>query len=1041
MSKNNKFTRRIICTAAALCMTLSLSAPVMYTNAAVPESEKYPMEEASAVNSRSLKDELAKTGNKVTEYVNEDDHKHKTILWAKGITPPTMGGPDSDFERKPSTEGGEKYVTYEAPYVKGNGWYDVNKNGDGDASLCFAAAAANSLHWWMDRNSGYIDRYLEKNPDNLRIQRVKDLRHSFESQTKSGVFDIFLQQFKDRKEGYWSDLLQDQFINGYPLRSGGGTNSRPIYAEELLQKGPDKHGGFFYEAMGTELLSYRRYYDSAYNYLGNDLKEHFMQGDIVLLSFQVFPTQSHVITLWGAEYDDNGSLSAVYYTDSDDEHHIGMQRYRIVHVGGGKAVVSNRLENKGTNYVESVEFLSPGTARWEEYFKDDQITLELTWSNTVHTYDGKPHAPTVTATDPVTHQQVELAVQGEGINAGSYTATAAFKDGGDAKYKLPENPTCKFEIKKAPAPNITYPNALPLQYGQFLSDSTLTGGSLEYGSFFWANGSLVPSAGTQSYPVIFTPSQMTQQNYEAVQNTQTQVPVQVEKAVPAVTLNAQVQGEADALQATLSASISSVGYGEMPSGSVSFTILDENGQSVADAPIEAVLNGNGTASAVWKPTQSKNYRIQATYSGNGNYASASAEMPINVSQQTQKPIVIQPIENKTYGDGPFEIVVEGGSGSGSLAFTSSASDVVSVTNGVATIHKAGTAVITVTKQADGLYGPAQASVPVTVDKKVLTVTAESKADVMQGDPMPTFTYKVEGLVNGDQFSNPDFATVPQDTNTPGDYEIAISGGLLSNAESYTVTYVSGKLTILPAPEPEPDPDPDPDPNPNPNPNPDPSPNPNPNPDPSPDPNPNPNPDPNPDPSPDPDPNPNPDPSPDPDPNPNPDPSPDPDPNPNPDPSPDPNPNPNPDSNPNPKPDPDPESTPDSKPIPDSERPQELPSKPVTKPEGANKPATSKAPLRPAVTEKGEQQSKPEENKQTEENTSEKQEPVPSTEPEVEKETLPETTSVTMPTESTATTPASSTGSTVVKVIVGTAVALAAISGGVVVFRRRKAHKR
>ena len=91
-----------------------------------------------------------KAANPVTNYYNTDDRENRTILWAEGITPPQMGGENSDFQRIVTGEN----IEYIAKYAPGNGWYDVNKTKTQqiDASLCFEAAASNSLHWWLDRN-------------------------------------------------------------------------------------------------------------------------------------------------------------------------------------------------------------------------------------------------------------------------------------------------------------------------------------------------------------------------------------------------------------------------------------------------------------------------------------------------------------------------------------------------------------------------------------------------------------------------------------------------------------------------------------------------------------------------------------------------------------------------------------------------------------------------------------------------------------------------------------------------------------------------
>ena len=92
------------------------------------------------------------------------------------------------------------------------------------------------------------------------------------------------------------------------------------------------------------------------------------------------------------------------------------------------------------------------------------------------------------------------------------------------------------------------------------------------------------------------------------------------------------------------------------------------------------------------------------------------------------------------------------------------------------------------------------TINITVAKKKLVVKAENKR-VIKGSAMPTFTHAAEGLVNGDIFANPVFVPSTTDTNTIEKYEIAVSGGTLTNVtgadaqNNYEITYQKGTLTI------------------------------------------------------------------------------------------------------------------------------------------------------------------------------------------------------------------------------------------------------
>lgn len=791
--KNHRTLYRTACACLAAGVVCQTSIPTIY---AASGQTYTPSVSTSAVY--SLKDDFSKHGNPVTEYHNEESNQLRTILWTQGITPPQMGGDHSQFQRELTYDnnGNIIYINYNAPYLPGNGWYDVNKSTNfeqNDVNLCFAAAAANSLHWWMDRNSSNIDRYLDKNPDNTQIQKLEHLRSSYQDQQHSGVYNIFRDQFKGKPDGYWSDLLQDQFLNGYYLSSSGGTNDSAAAQNKLQTEGPDKHGGFFYEAFGIDRLSERRYYDWGFDALNRELKELLLGGNLVLLTYSV-GANAHVVTVWGAEFDQSGNIQAVYFSDSDDTANQGMVRYRLVNINGRPAVTT-RTDGTSSNFVTCLQILSPGTQLWDRYFQDPKTTLNLEWSDTELVYNGQMQAPTVSANNIAPGDDITLSVEGGAINAGSYTATVVLSGSSADKYELPSEHTLTYEIKKAPAPVITYPSAGVLQYGQQLSDSILSGGSTEFGQFTWADPSIVPLVNNPGYPVTFVPSETTKQNYEVETSSSTIIPVTVHKATPSVTLDADVTNEDGSNAIALTASLATSGLGKVPSGTVTFTILDETGSAVIDT-LSNIAVVNGTAVTTLTDVIPATYTVTASYAGDENYNAVSSNtMTVDVSKQSQSGFQILPIDAKTYGDETFTLSTSGGNGSGVITYESSDPSVISIFGNTVTIHKAGSATITAKKAGDALYNEASATCPIVVNKRDIRVIANSQSDVIQGDALPQLTYSVEGLVNGDQLTDVTLSVSIENTDVPGDYSIFVTGGNLTNAESYNVTYVTGTLSI------------------------------------------------------------------------------------------------------------------------------------------------------------------------------------------------------------------------------------------------------
>ena len=331
-----------------------------------PDSER---KESTQDRAEKIKESLITSENdNVVQYTNEDG-EIRTIIWVKGINGPVMGE-GGDFHKEITQGGKDTYIIYTVPYSSGDGWYDVNKTRSGgnidiDKNLCFAAVASNMLHWWFDQNIENVDRYIEKNGDIIRANRkLSGLKTSFESPEDSKIFELYKVLYGYNERGFYSDLLMDLFINGYTPNLKGGTN---IESDELI---PNNNGGFFYDVFKGEKLTDRTY-GGNYESLSNLLKEILGNGGIVGLSHKVFSKSNHIVTLWGAEYDLNGKLKAVYISDSDDqdERNVGMKRYEIRNVGGIAKVSTNETDKSAGAEVGYLHILYQGTGQWENYFK------------------------------------------------------------------------------------------------------------------------------------------------------------------------------------------------------------------------------------------------------------------------------------------------------------------------------------------------------------------------------------------------------------------------------------------------------------------------------------------------------------------------------------------------------------------------------------------------------------------------------------------------------------------------------------------------
>lgn len=300
--------------------------------------------------------------NNIVEYETEEGEK-RTVLFVKGVKPPKLGE-NGDF-RKSEDHG---YIDYKAPFEEGQGYFDVNKapfgtNKEIDRNLCFAAAASNTLHWYLRENKKEIQDYIKDNGDVIRTvgantYSLKEMLNQNVEQQGSLIYQYFKEMYGNNETGYYTVPLMDLFLNGYTPKEDRKTNIE----DKDLQ--PDARGGFLYGIIGTKPQTGMQSVSSLKK-LGESLQHYLSNNFVVCLSYKTF-SYNHVVTLWGAEYDESGLLRAVYVTDSDDQDETGvetdvaMKRY-VVKGKGNLSFLSNAI-SEGANgaKINSLQYLRFG---------------------------------------------------------------------------------------------------------------------------------------------------------------------------------------------------------------------------------------------------------------------------------------------------------------------------------------------------------------------------------------------------------------------------------------------------------------------------------------------------------------------------------------------------------------------------------------------------------------------------------------------------------------------------------------------------------
>ncbi len=512
-----------------------------------------------------------------------------TIYWLKGITAPQMpidninnvgnNGIHGEFTEYYAANG---YKSWVAPFENGKyGWFDINKiavdpsgNFAENDRSCFMVSAANLLQWWLFINQENITKYIDTLDDTRLGEKGQKLKQELEyftnldgiTQTTSAEFTNFtqgnnalyrrLRQTIDYTQGGWTNKVIDIFINGYKPNTAylGGQISKISAFDK-----PDARVGYFYPVFNKNLIS-DFHFLGGYQDLSQDLKYKIQRGYGVNISIQISRTVVHALTVWGAEYDNDNNLIAIYVTDSDDGnnsnningHKKGMERRYVYQDQQGKARLSTKLLSDSNqsdgSLITSISCIKGDIAldqvnpsAWDAYFNGVNIKTEK---------------------------------------------------------------------------NITFPTATAINYGDMLAASQLIGGDINLGLFTWKNKDEVLEVNnTGKAMVIFTPNQSTEDTY-IIKNPEQMVNIKINKATPIIILTSQKKDK----ELVLNITANKVGKGEVPQGDISIKqIRDNNTELVGTVNLK-----NGKAIYNYTLGEHGIYQFIAEYQGSDNYNTANS---------------------------------------------------------------------------------------------------------------------------------------------------------------------------------------------------------------------------------------------------------------------------------------------------------------------------------------------------------------------------------------------------------------------------------
>jgi len=183
------------------------------------------------------------------------------------------------------------------------------------------------------------------------------------------------------------------------------------------------------------------------------------------------------------------------------------------------------------------------------------------------------------------------------------------------------------------------------------------------------------------------------------------------------------------------------------------------------------------------------YKNESYNTNSKIYKWIEPEMPYSQS------ISITPINDKTYGDEPFQLLATSSSGL-DITFTSLTPEVITINKNVATIINAGDATIRAYQSGNDLYNPAE-SVDFHFNVKKKTLLASSISITRcYGENIPLLDIQYSGFVNSDTIDNLDIKPTVNcsvdNLSDAGTYTIYMHYGQDKN---YSFQYEYGKVNI------------------------------------------------------------------------------------------------------------------------------------------------------------------------------------------------------------------------------------------------------
>lgn len=259
------------------------------------------------------------------------------------------------------------------PWKEEYGWYDINKRnpsnisgGIPDGMMCWAASASNLLHWWFDRNKEYIEKYIAQDKYTGPDYHFNNNNAVTENKQESDIFQTFLDSFLNEAGNIDEGI--NWFIHGKKTASNG-------------MRDPINNAGYFKDVFPSGVLLAKGISGMGKETFNKVIKEALANQKAIGVNTGYIKS-SHAMTIWGAEFDENGDVSYIYLVDNNDRNNYvywnyGCMRRKVVYVKieGGNLMTGYKKGYVGEpedsyNPINRLYTIETGTEYFKKHFNN-----------------------------------------------------------------------------------------------------------------------------------------------------------------------------------------------------------------------------------------------------------------------------------------------------------------------------------------------------------------------------------------------------------------------------------------------------------------------------------------------------------------------------------------------------------------------------------------------------------------------------------------------------------------------------------------------